>query len=119
MLSDYRQGHIKVENSSNPYSVAAFFLCLGPLLVGFKVIGAVHEDAIFTIHVMSVEVFSCIADMCHAEELSYLGSSHVNNEPGNVMNQIIAKSVQERPPSIQMFTTRRCPCLASSAQSSK
>lgn len=61
-----------------PYSAAAFFLCLGSLLVGFEVIGAVHEDAIVTIHVMSVEVFSCIADMCYAEEFSYLGSSHVN-----------------------------------------
>ena len=59
------------------YPAVAFFLCLGSLFVGFEVIGAVHEDAIVTIHVMSVEMFSC-ADMCYAEEVSYLGSSHVN-----------------------------------------
>ncbi len=36
---------------------AAFFLCLGLLLVGFAVACAVHEDAVVTIHRMSVEVF--------------------------------------------------------------
>ena len=42
---------------SDRAALAALFLCFGFLSVGLEGIGAVHDDAVVTIHRMSVEVF--------------------------------------------------------------